>query len=169
MVRTCIKRGFIFALLSAFASAPGFAQTTLVPPPPLAQQLNKLQPVSRFASLPVAIRTGRFSVDGTSALGWKMAEPGAPFNVTDAAIPGLPGRRLIFAACSSDLCVIHYERGGVAHFYEILVLSLRASGWSAIWNLVGSKAIPNLEAFRAMVNRSALGRTWRIQPVKGDF
>ena len=168
MARSCVNGGLVFALL-ALAIASASAQTGVAPPTALVQQLTKLKPVDRFASRPAAIKGGRFTVDGNSAAGWQMAEPGGAFYASDAVIPGLPGRRLIFAACTSDLCVIHYERGGVAHFYEILVLRLSGSGWSAIWNVVGSKAIPSLDAFRAILNRSGLGRTWRPQPVRGDF
>jgi|GEM_PF-1578838 len=162
-------RSIITALTFVAGVAAVAAQGALTPPPSLLQQLDALKPVDRFGSLPAAIRAGRFTVDGTAATGWKMAEPGGIFSATDVPVPGAPGRRLIFAGCASNLCVIHYERGGIAHFYEILVLSLGSKGWAAAWNLVGAKAIANLDVFRAMVRRSTLGRTWRAQPVKGDF
>ena len=94
-----------------------------------------------------------------------MAEPGAAFSATDVPVPNAPGRRLIFAACNANMCVVHYERGGVAHFYEILALSSTPKGWKAIWNAVGSKPIANLEALR----QQTLGTTWKQQWVKGDF
>ncbi|HYL26887.1 MAG TPA: hypothetical protein VEW74_03570 [Candidatus Nitrosotalea sp.] len=164
-----MMRSIVTASIFAMALAPAAAQTTLTAPAALAQQLDALKPVERFASLPAAIRVGQFTVNGTAATGWEMAEPGAAFSATDVPVPGAPGRRLIFAGCTSNLCVIHYERGGIAHFYEILVLSLRSKSWTAIWNLVGAKAIANLDVFRVMVRRSTLGRTWRAQPVRGDF
>ena len=98
-----------------------------------------------------------------------MAEPGGAFSATDVPVPGAPGRRLIFAACDADLCLIHYERGGIAHFYEILALSLTPNGWRAIWNVVGSKPIASLDALRASLQRQTLDASWKRQWVKGDF
>src|SRR5579863_3429324 len=104
----------------------------LATPAAIVEQLPSVKQINRVAALPIAIRTGRFTVDGTPATGWRIAEPGGAFSATDVPVPGAPGRRLIFAACNSRLCLIHYERGGIAHFYEILALSRAANGWTAI-------------------------------------
>ncbi len=98
-----------------------------------------------------------------------MAEPGGPFSATDEPIPGAPGRRLIFAACDPQLCLIHYEKGGVQHMWEILALSLGPRGWSAIWNATGPHAIANLDTMRAMLRGQAPAARWSEQWVKGDF
>jgi hypothetical protein len=142
---------------------------SLVIPAVVTAQLSDLKQIDHFSALPTPIRAGQFSVDGTSAAGWQMAEPGGIFSATDVPVPNSPGRRLIFAACDAKMCVIHYERGGIAHFYEILTLSLTAGGWKAIWNLVGAKPIANLDAFRAALRRSTLATSWKPQWVKGDF
>jgi hypothetical protein len=142
---------------------------SLVIPAAVTAQLSALTQIDRFSALPAPIRAGQFRVDGTSAAGWRMAEPGGIFSATDVPVPNAPGRRLIFAACDAKLCVIHYERGGIAHFYEILTLSLTAGGWKAIWNLVGSKPIVSLDAFRAAVRHQTLPPSWQQQWVKGDF
>jgi hypothetical protein len=142
---------------------------SVMPPQIVAQQLPGLKQLDRFDALPAAIQSGNFTVDGASAKGWKMAEPGGAFSATDVPVPGAPGRRLIFAGCSASVCVVHYERGGIAHFYEILGLALGPKGWSSVWNIIGSKAIANLDVLRAMIDRSTLGGTWHVQPVKGDF
>jgi hypothetical protein len=141
----------------------------LAPPTAVRDQLAMVQQVNRFATLPIAIRAGRFSVDGVSAAGWTMAEPGGAFSATDVPVPGAPGRRLIFAACDPTLCLIHYERGGIAHFYEILALSLSSKGWTAIWNARGSKPLANLHALRALLENRASSGAWNQQWVKGDF
>jgi hypothetical protein len=55
----------------------------------------------------------------------KLAEPGGNWNATDAIIdPTLPGKRLIWAAVGGDYYVVHYERGGIAHTYHVLVAKL---------------------------------------------
>ena len=142
---------------------------SLAIPPAVTAHVSSLKQVDRFSSLPAAIRAGRFSVDGTSAAGWQMAEPGGAFSATDVPVPNAPGRRLIVAACDQSLCVIHYERGGIAHFYEILALSLAGNRWKAIWNVVGSKPIASFEALRASIAHQTLGPSWKQQPVEGDF
>jgi len=52
----------------------------------------------------------------------KLAEPGQNWNATDAVTdPSLPWKRLIWAAVGGDFYVVHYERGGIAHSFHILV------------------------------------------------
>ncbi len=145
------------------------AQSTTAAPHVVMAQLPNLKEIDRFAALPAAVRDGRFTVDGTSARGWQMAEPGGKFSATDVPVPGAPGRRLIFAACNAKLCLVHYERGGIAHFYEILGLSLGSSGWVAVWNVRGSKPIASLSALRVLLQHGSLGEGWSSQWVKGDF
>jgi len=145
------------------------AQSPTAAPHVVMAQLPDLKEIDRFSALPAAIREGRFTVDGTSAQGWQMAEPGGKFSATDVPVPGAPGRRLIFAACDAEMCLIHYERGGIAHFYEILALSLGPKGWTPVWNVRGSKPIASLSALRTMLQHGSLGEGWSSQSVKGDF
>ena len=70
----------------------------------------------------------------------KLAEPGGNWNATDAIIdPTLPGKRLIWAAVSGDYYVVHYERGGIAHTYHILVAKLAKADTKpkTLWRAVG--------------------------------
>lgn len=141
----------------------------LAPPPAIVQQLDEVKPIDRFTSLPAPIVGGNFSVDGVSAAGWKMAEPGGAFSATDVPVPNAPARRLIFAACDPKFCLLHYERGGVAHIYLILALSQTSAGWKAIWEAVGPKPLANLDAMRALVRHPSTSSGWTQQWVKGDF
>jgi hypothetical protein len=145
------------------------AAVAAVAPPQVTGQLSALKQIDRFTALPAAIQAGQFTVDGVSAKGWQMAEPGGKFSATDVPVPGAPGRRLIFAACSAQLCLIHYERGGIAHFYEILALGSTLQGWKAVWNVRGSKPIASFDALRTELKNGALPATWSAQWVKGDF
>ena len=55
----------------------------------------------------------------------RLAEPGQKWNATDVITdPTLPGKRLIWAATSGEYYVVHYERGGIAHTFHILVTKL---------------------------------------------
>lgn len=52
----------------------------------------------------------------------KLADPGQNWKAADSiSDPTLPGKRLIWAAAGCDYYVVHYERGGIAHTYHILV------------------------------------------------
>jgi hypothetical protein len=60
--------------------------------------------------------------------------------LTDAIIdPALPGKRLIWAAVGGDYYVVHYERGGIAHTFHIMVAKLPKDGAKpkAVWRAIG--------------------------------
>ena len=70
----------------------------------------------------------------------KLAEPGGKWNATDAIIdPTLPGKRLIWAAVGGDYYVVHYERGGIAHTFHVLVAKLAKTDAKpkVVWRAVG--------------------------------
>ena len=165
--RGVLMRALVITAL-CLVSGSAFAQNRGVPTAVIGKVPN-LKQIDRFALLPAAIQKGDFSVDGASARGWQMAEPGARFSATDIPVPGAPGRRLIFAACDSTFCLIHYERGGIAHFYEILALSNRSRGWQVVWNVRGRKPIASLNALRAQLRSGTLGPNWDLPPVRRDF
>jgi hypothetical protein len=70
----------------------------------------------------------------------KLAQPGEKWNATDAiSDPTLPAKRLIWAAIGGEYYVVHFERGGIAHTYHILVAKLTSndSQPKAVWRAVG--------------------------------
>src|SRR5262249_16816411 len=70
----------------------------------------------------------------------RIAEPGHKWNATDVITdPTLPGKRLIWAAVGAEYYVVHYERGGIAHSFHILVARLAKNNAKpkAIWRAVG--------------------------------
>jgi len=70
----------------------------------------------------------------------KLVEPGQKWNATDAITdPTLPGKRLIWAAVGGDYYVVHYERGGIAHTFNILVAKLAKNDAKpkAVWVGIG--------------------------------
>jgi hypothetical protein len=69
-----------------------------------------------------------------------IADPGQKWNATDAIIdPSLPGKRLIWGAVDDDYYVVHYERGGIAHSFHILVAKLTKDGAKPkpVWRAIG--------------------------------
>jgi hypothetical protein len=70
----------------------------------------------------------------------KFADPGQNWNATDAVTdPTLPWKRLIWAAVGGDYYVVHYERGGIAHSFHVLVAKLPKGDGKPkiIWQAVG--------------------------------
>jgi hypothetical protein len=70
----------------------------------------------------------------------KLAEPGGKWNATDAIIdPTLPGERLTWAAVGSDYYVVHYERGGIAHTFHVLVATVANNDAKpkVVWRAMG--------------------------------
>jgi hypothetical protein len=70
----------------------------------------------------------------------KLAEPGQKWNATCVITdPTLPGKRLIWAALGEEYYVVHYERGGIAHSFHILVAKLAEDGAKSkfVWSAVG--------------------------------
>jgi hypothetical protein len=69
-----------------------------------------------------------------------LAEPGGKWNATDVVMDTtLPGKRLIWAAVGGDYCVVHYERGGIAHTFHILVAKLAKNDTKpkSVWKAIG--------------------------------
>ena len=83
------------------------------------EDLSRFHEVHSTGDLPAAI-LALFGGDNGS-----IAEPGQKWNATDAITdPTLPAKRLIWAAVGGDYYVVHYERGGIAHTFHILVTKL---------------------------------------------
>jgi hypothetical protein len=73
--------------------------------------------------------------DGVAgALGFPIAERGAPWNATDAVGPGplLPFARFLAARQTGCTLVLRYEHGGIAHTDESAILVLRGGRWARL-------------------------------------
>jgi hypothetical protein len=71
----------------------------------------------------------------------KLAEPGQNWNATCVITdPSLPGKRLIWAAVGGEYYVVHYERGGIAHSFHIVVgkLTKNDAQPKVVWRAVGT-------------------------------
>ena len=104
------------------------------------QDRGALQDSSRFrevhstSDLPAAVVS--LCTNGVG----KLAQPGENWNATDAiSDPTLPAKRLIWAAIGGEYCVVHFERGGIAHTCHILVAKLTSndSQPKVVWRAVG--------------------------------
>ena len=77
---------------------------------------------ARLADLPAG---------AAAALGFPIAERGAPWNATDVIEPGrrLPFDRFVSAQGGGCTLTIRYEHGGIAHSFETATLVRRGEGW----------------------------------------
>ena len=67
--------------------------------------------VSSIRGLPLGVRSELQTLFGSETL--DIAEPGGNFQVREGVVNSkLPTRRLIAAGCSTDYCLVYYERGG---------------------------------------------------------
>ena len=79
---------------------------------------EQFQIVTSIRGLPLGVRDGLQTLFGSQTL--DIADPGHEFQVTDVIIkPNLPIRRLVVAGCSTDHCLVYYERGGIAHTWQV--------------------------------------------------
>ncbi len=109
-----------------------------------------LAPIAHVDNLPAAVRSALTTLFGSERL--EMAEPGAAFQSTDAIMtPDLPVRRLITAGCARDLCLVHYERGGVAHTYQVALLALSPERARFQWGGLTSGPIQGLAELKSLV------------------
>ena len=97
------------------------------------QDSSRFHEVHSTGDLPAAI-VALCADDG------RLAGPGQKWNATDAITdPTLPGKRLIWAAVDGEYYVVHYERGGIAHTFHVLVATLTKNNAKpkVIWRGVG--------------------------------
>ena len=77
------------------------------------QNSSPFDEVDSISDLPPAI---------VALCGGELADPGQRRNATGRHHgSSLPAKRLIWAAIGGDHYVVHYERGGIAYMYHVLV------------------------------------------------
>ena|SRR5438876_4807768 len=132
-----MKRFGLCLLLGVVTQNLCYGDATKLP----AEDRKALQDASRFhevhvtTNLPPAILA---LCDGGGD--GKLADPGQKWNATDAIMdPTLPGKRLIWAAVGGEYYVVHYERGGIAHTFHVLVAKLPKNDAKpkVLWRAVG--------------------------------
>lgn len=126
-----------YVLFAVGMHSLGYADVTKLP----AEDRKALQESSRFHEVhsTSAVPSAILALCDSGGDG-KLAEPGQSWNPTDVVIdPTLPGTRLIWAAVGDEYYLVHYERGGIAHTYHILVATLAKEDAKpkAVWRAVG--------------------------------
>ena len=111
---------------------------------------DTLAPIAHIAELPKLVQDALRANFSSPTL--DMADPGQQWQVTDVVMdPKLPMRRLISAGCSSDHCLVHYEQGGIAHFYRVLLISVSKTAAKVDWSGMCGGPMPNVAEVQAQV------------------
>jgi hypothetical protein len=85
--------------------------------------------VASFKAIPIGDGIPGTILDCCADAQGRLARPGEPWNSTDVVPPGSTRaqRRLLWAVQGPQLTVIHYEQGGFAHTYHVVLL--RRAPW----------------------------------------
>jgi hypothetical protein len=115
--------------------------------------------VTSIRGLPLGVREGLQTLFGSRTL--DIAEPGAKFQVTDVILePNLPIRRLVVAGCSTDHCLVYYERGGIAHTWQAALFHWTAEATRFEWGGIAPRGLASIDDVRnAMVSGAIKGPT----------
>jgi hypothetical protein len=88
-------------------------------------RLERFDAVTSIRGLPLDVRSGLQLLFGSREfdIARNIADPGGKFQGRTAAEnPQVPLRRLIAAECSTDHCLVYYERGGKAITWHVALL-----------------------------------------------
>jgi hypothetical protein len=118
---------------------------------------ERLQVVASLRGLPLGVRDGLQTLFGSQTL--DIAESSAEFQGTKTpANPKLPLRRLIAAGCSTDHCLVYYERGGSAPTWLVTVFHWTPAATRFEWGGLARRGLANIEEVRkAMLSGTIKG------------
>lgn len=86
----------------------------------------------------------------SSGGGFELADAGQPFQVTDViSNEKLPGKRLDWAARLPGYMIVHYETGGIAHSYHVMVVALDPGKKAHVVWAALAKPLKSYAEFRA--------------------
>jgi hypothetical protein len=111
--------------------------------------------VTSVRGLPLDVRSGLQTLFRSQTL--DIAEPGAEFQVTDVIVdPKLPIRRLIAAGCSTDHCLVYYERGGIAHTWQVALFHWTPAATRFEWGGTAPGGLTTIDDVRNAILSGAI-------------
>ena len=126
-------------------------------PEPLRARLKneRLEIVTSIRGLPLGVREALQALFGSESL--DIAEPGAEFQATDdVGARKLPIRRLVAAGCSTDYCLVYYERGGIAHTWQVALFHWTPAVTRFEWGGTAPASLATLDEVRKVVLSGAV-------------
>jgi hypothetical protein len=123
---------------------------------------EQLRLVTSIRGLPLGVRDGLQTLFGSQTL--DIAEPGAEFQATDeVGNRKLPVRRLVAAGCSTDHCLVYYERGGIAHTWHVALFHWTPAATRLEWGSTAPGGLSTIDDVRNAVLSGAIkgpNRRW---------
>jgi hypothetical protein len=111
--------------------------------------------VTSIRGLPLGVRDGLQMLFGGRTL--DIAEPGAEFQATDVIVtPRLPIRRLVAAGCSTDHCLVYYERGGFAHTWQLALFHWTPAATRFEWGGVAPGGLVRIDDLKNAILSGAI-------------
>ena len=111
--------------------------------------------VTSIRGLPLGVRTRCRRCSAARQL--DIAEPGAEFQVTDVIVdPKLPIRRLVAAGCSTDHCLVYYERGGIAHTWQVALFHWTPAATRFEWGGIAPGGLASIDDVRNAILSGAI-------------
>ena len=129
------QRLFLMIIVSTILGCHAQAPISPVPERMTLENASHFTMLSSPASLPREVF--RYCAD----LNGLLAAPDQRWNATDVMTPGLSMRRLVWAAYSDNLFVVHFEQGGFAHSHHIVVVrrQTKPNGAELLWLAEGPR------------------------------
>jgi hypothetical protein len=117
--------------------------------------------VTSIRGLPLGVRDALQVLFGSQTL--DIAEPGAEFQATDVITnPKLPNRRLVAAGCSTDHCLVYYERGGIAHTWHVALFHWTPDATRFEWGGMASGGLATIDDVRKAALSGAIKASNRV-------
>ena len=115
---------------------------------------ERLEMVTSIRGLPLGVRDELQTLFGGRL---DMAEPGAEFQITAVGDnPKLPTRRLVASGCSTDHCLVYYERGGVAHTWQVALFHWTPAATRFEWGGTAPGGLATIDNVRKAVLSGAV-------------
>jgi hypothetical protein len=150
----CLWSGVVAGNQAASAALPGVLRAHLTD--------ERFGIVTSVRGLPLGVRDELQTLFGSRTL--DIAEPGAEFQVTDVIVnPKLPARRLVAAGCSTDYCLVYYERGGVARTWRVALFHWTPAATRFEWGGTAPGGLATIDDVRNAVLSGAVkgpARSW---------
>ena len=111
--------------------------------------------VTSIRGLPLGVRDALQTLFGSREL--DIAEPGAAFQVTGVVVnPKLPIRRLVAAGCSTDHCLVYYERGGFTHTWHVAMFHWTPAATRFEWGGLAPRGLASIDDVRNAILSGAI-------------
>ena len=116
---------------------------------------ERLDAATSIRGLPLGVRDALQTLFGSQTL--DIAEPGAAFQATDEVVtPKRPIRRLVAAGCSGDHCLVYYERGGIAHTWQVALFHWTPAATRFEWGGGAQRGLGTIEDVKKAVLSGAV-------------